>query len=661
MSLKVVSALSSILLIAFLTPALRADELDDLCGTYHRPPVENDWHTGTISRKAGADGKLEWRNKAGVTWTLIPDLKTLVLHTDKTFTYFDDASRRDLAILYRGGKPVGFRMGEESYLREGVKILAQTGYGLHGYVTVGVEPPPKEFANGFGFYSTAFQLLDKPIGDFQAGLAGTWIIPENSDFKKPLCPPGTYARDHWPERGPTYSEVFQTIEGSLGFWGSTQFGSTAPKYRMNGTTDGYSHEISSPGWGFGVVEPASPETLSIAQLSNRLIVPPDGITFDGKTKHELMGIAWMALPLLPAEQDHGISTGDQSWTFFANAANFSGPVAFWIPEAWSRLSRNYKEINGRGLDARPGSIGSVGMEIAGMPCFEARDKKGVLYRRIPRLNFPANQRGQTVLTQDIAAYSKLALFDRVNKFHQNGRLAAGEFDAHGVFFNKLRIDKAAFDQSKDNTPITGIDSFVEEKLFGQSPSLAYGLKWSDAGTPGHFPEYFKEVKGKLTAIPATEVPQELGLAEQEFDPPATPRPYTSPEDAKSVWKAPGPKAGPFEATLSDGSQITYAWYRFIDQPTIVAQQWKPEKRDQLQKLVELMHKEWPIDGKYMAAPSSGSLVKIDPALVVNPPAGLEVGYVPIVTRQAVAGADASGPSKDATKPRRRPRAAKAEQ
>jgi hypothetical protein len=35
----------------------------------------------------------------------------------------------------------------------------------------------------------------------------------------------------------------------------------------------------------------------------------------------------------------------------------------------------------------------------------------------------------------------------------------------------------------------------------------------------------------------------------------------------------------------------------------------------------------------MAPLSSGSLATLDPALLVTPPAGLKVGYVPIVTRQ----------------------------
>ena len=53
----------------------------------------------------------------------------------------------------------------------------------------------------------------------------------------------------------------------------------------------------------------------------------------------------------------------------------------------------------------------------------------------------------------------------------------------------------------------------------------------------------------------------------------------------------------------------------------------------MQSFVEKIHANWPIDRDYMAPPSSGSLATLDPALLVTPPKGLEVGYVPIVTRQ----------------------------
>ena len=108
-------------------------------------------------------------------------------------------------------------------------------------------------------------------------------------------------------------------------------------------------------------------------------------------------------------------------------------------------------------------------------------------------------------------------------------------------------------------------------------------------------------------------------------------PYTSP--ATGAWGRPGPKLGPFTAKLTDGSLVTYSWYRFVDQPSFQQYDWSEEKKAKLQALVEKIHASWPIDRDYMAPPSRGALAALDPALLVTPPKGLEVGYVPIVTRQ----------------------------
>jgi hypothetical protein len=54
----------------------------------------------------------------------------------------------------------------------------------------------------------------------------------------------------------------------------------------------------------------------------------------------------------------------------------------------------------------------------------------------------------------------------------------------------------------------------------------------------------------------------------------------------------------------------------------------------LQAFVKKLHASWPIDRDYMPPPTRGSLVSLDPGLLVTPPEGLEVGYVPIVSRQS---------------------------
>jgi hypothetical protein len=79
--------------------------------------------------------------------------------------------------------------------------------------------------------------------------------------------------------------------------------------------------------------------------------------------------------------------------------------------------------------------------------------------------------------------------------------------------------------------------------------------------------------------------------------------------------------------------VTYCWYRFVDQPSFQQYNWSDGKKAKLQTLIEKIHAYWPIDRDYMAPPSSGTLARLDPALLVAPPKGLEVGYVPIVTRQ----------------------------
>jgi hypothetical protein len=115
---------------------------------------------------------------------------------------------------------------------------------------------------------------------------------------------------------------------------------------------------------------------------------------------------------------------------------------------------------------------------------------------------------------------------------------------------------------------------------------------------------------------------------------ANPQPYVTPEDANGSWRKPGPKAGPFTATLGDGSVVTYSWYRFADQPALLNADMTDAERESLQKRVEMLHKSWTKDRDYLPPPTVGKLAELDAAVLVTPPAGLEIGYVPIVTRQA---------------------------
>jgi hypothetical protein len=506
--------------------------------------------------------------------------------------------------------------------------------GLHGYIKMKVSPPPDGFGYGVSFYAAAWPLLARPLKSFQIGLPGTWIIPDNRDYQQPLCPPGTEARDHWIERAPTfYRDVFQTIEGGMGFWTSNQFHSTTPKFIMNATANCYNYMIETPGFGFGPPSnrvALSSEKMGLVQLSNRLVVPPDAWTFKQGMHGELFGTAWMALPLMdPYAAYHRQPTGDLSWTLFVNAANFKGLVAFWIPDMWSAIANGYPPAAGRTLDVRPGVMAGGAMEVNTVPYFSNRDAHGVLYSRIPQLLFPVSAKNTTVLMQDVMMYSPDALYKSMKTWSDAGGALTGAFDPRGAITPSCANLPLKFDQ--DKVPMTGFQAFVETTMVGQSGSCSFGLKWK--GSPAGFPQYFQQDGNKMVAINASQVPPETALASQNFAPPDPGKPYTSPTEPGTVWTNPGPKSAPITAVLSDGSQITYCWYRFVDQPALQHLHLSEADKSRLQAMAERIQANWPITRNYMAPPSSGALATLDSAIIVTPPRGMEVGYVPILTRQ----------------------------
>lgn len=505
--------------------------------------------------------------------------------------------------------------------------------GLHGYIGFSHEkmPPQSAYDAGMGFYAAVWPLIDQPLADFQIGLPSSWIIPDNSDNKdKPLAPEGTLART-WPERGPTWSSVFQTVEGGLGYWAGNHFRYGPPKFSMNATPQCYDYEVGSPGWSFFYSDEALPDhRLGIAQLSNRLLIPPDALTFQGNPNGEFLGYTWMALPFTdPANDD--TPTGDQSWTCFLSAANFKGPIAYYIPETWSKIGKlfNYPFLHGRGLDARPGIMGGGAMEINTVPRFDAKDKGGTVYSKLPKLQFPVDAEGRAFLVQDVTYYSKAALYSPFKAWREGGVPCSGRFGEKGAWKPKLTTRTTRYDQA--GKPITGVERAFDTRIFDGN---VWGLQWftTNLAPKGSFPQFYRHVADERVAVPAKEVPVETGLHHAEFKLASPGNPYTSP--ATGAWARPGPKRAPFTAKLADGSEVTYAWYRFVDQPSFQQYAWSAEKKAKLQAFVEQLHATWPIDREYMPLPTRGTLVALDPALLVTPPPGLEVGYVPIVVRQA---------------------------
>jgi hypothetical protein len=511
-------------------------------------------------------------------------------------------------------------------------LPAHAQNGLHGYIASYPSQAPSSYGEGFGFYSAIWPLVATPVNHFQIGLPSTWIIPDNTDNTTvPLCPVGTVARDYWPERGPTYSSVFQTVEGGPGYWAGNKFHYGPPKFKMNSTPNCYSQEISTPGWQFFWSDTPLPDNvLGIAQLANCILIPPDGMTFEGNPNGELLGISYLALPLTDSYTDE-YPVGEKSWTLFLNAENFKGPLAYYLPETWAKISKDYPFDYGRGLDARRSITNLSGgtMEINTVPKKSAFDSKRDRYYKIPRLQFPVDSLNRTILAKDVTFYNKEVIYNKVLDWRNGGSIPSGSFPRRGSFKPVMHTNPVNYDQ--DGKTIIGINSLATPAVFGGND---FGLKWKSnvSDGMGYFPEYFKDSANFRVAIPDSLVPVSTGLSEAKFSPPSgNPSPYRA--ELKGAWRYPGPVAGPFYAYLKDKSMVTYFWYRFIDQPVFQQFNWSESKKDSLQGLIEAMHENWSIEQDYMKAPTSGELVEFDYALFVSPPAEFAIGYVPIVVAQ----------------------------
>jgi hypothetical protein len=396
---------------------------------------------------------------------------------------------------------------------------------------------------------------------------------------------------------------------------------------------------------------------AVAQLSPWVLWPPDGLNLKQDTSGELFGYGYLPLPLTaPKKTTAGkdVPTGNQCWTLFLNTGNFKGPVAFFLPYFWSKPTVENPKLAGLFLDARPSEPNNaVQEETQYIPAYIGKDAKGDTYARVARTRFPGTPGGEAPLIHRITAYNRAALWDGVDAWFNGGPPASGAIDPKAAAVHTFESKGGSTWQiyppntARDKKVPVAWNAFASPVALDET---TYGYKWAkDAVTAAGekdgllvtLPEYYrlaKDAKGKerWAAVSPKDVPAETGLAKVEFPRRRGPdrRPYVTPDEADSCWKKPGPAAGPFEAKLGDGSVATYYWYRFADQPALLNADLTADEREALQKRVEMLHKHWTKDREYLPPPTVGKLADLDPAALVTPPKGLEVGYVPIVTKQA---------------------------
>ncbi|NNJ25008.1 hypothetical protein [Alienimonas chondri] len=522
----------------------------------------------------------------------------------------------------------------------------------NGYLLVPNGPVSQEFDAGFSMYVAAWPMLQTyPGQEFQSGLFGTWMHPYHETKSE--------------------EKLYNTIEGGLGWWRDTRFATETPKFITGGVALNFSAWANGPGAGKGRDWDNPRGKYAVVQLSPRVLWPPDGLNLKQGTNGELFGYGWLPLPLIdpqPTTDGAPVPTGGQSWTLFLNTDNLKGPIVFFAPSFWSRPTVERPDLAGMFLDARPSKANrALQMETQFIPAVLATAEDGTRYARVARTLFPANRQGPaeapkgepqegevaSVTVHKVTSYRRAALWDDVERWFDGGAPASGRIDAEQAALHPFpgrggstwRIAERGA-QREDRIRLDW-DAIATPTAFSED---TYGLRWNpeltrqvevDGKACVLLPEYYRlgeDQRGQPLWKPIAEsaVPSSVQFDESKLTTPGADQhgPYITPDDPDSVWNAPGPVAGPFTARPGDGSEVTYSWYRFADQPAVLKAGLSDEERERLQSRVELLHRNWTPDRDYLPPPESGSLAEIDPALIVTPPKGFEIGYVPIVTRQA---------------------------
>lgn len=505
---------------------------------------------------------------------------------------------------------------------------------MAGYLLVPHERVDAQYNAGFSMYVAAWPLLKNYPGQkFQSGLFGTWMFAQYEGGVKP-------------------EKIYSDIEGGLGWWRDTRFATETPKFIMGGVALNFSEWANGPGAGKGRDWTNPKGHYAIAQLSHRVLWPPDGLNLKQGTNGELFGYGYLPLPLTSAKTKTAgkdIPTGNQCWTLFLNTGNFKGPVTFFLPYFWSKPVLDQPDLAGMFLDRRPSDPNkAVQMETQYIPAYIGKDANGNVYARVAPTQFPGSPNADAPLIHRITAYQREALWSSVEAWFKGGKPATGLIDSKASTVHRFLGGGGAtwqiYPEGARRNQRIPIDwrSLAEPIAINDT---TYSYKWNDKFATKQvdrviLPEYYRQEKKKQerphwVPVSASEVPIETGLFAVEFPKRRGEdrRPYVTPEEPDSCWKKPGPVAGPFRSKLGDGSVLTYYWYRFADQPALLNADLSDAEREALQRRVELLHQQWTTDRDYLPPPGVGQLADLDPGVLVTPPKGLEIGFVPIVTRQ----------------------------
>lgn len=335
---------------------------------------------------------------------------------------------------------------------------------MAGYLGIDAEHPPLHYNAGYTVYVAAWPMLSQyPGHQMQTGLFGTWMFGK--------------------QKGDALKGMYSTIEGGVGWWRDTHFPTITPKFLMGGVAPNFNGVANGPSQGGGSwKEPKG--KYGVAQLSNSLLFPLDGLNLKQGTRGELFGYGYLPLPFTTAKTvtaGKNIGTGDQCWTLFLNTENFKGPVCFFTPFFWSREALAHPEYAGLMLDTQPSDpIKSIALECQYIPAALETDAKGEAYARIAPVSFPMNSGKESIVMHRMTCYTRLALWDGVKAWFEGGKPCPGAFNPKGAFVLNFEAHQGSGwgikpeDQVEDKRLGIDWDSFAKVSVSDRS---SYAFKW----------------------------------------------------------------------------------------------------------------------------------------------------------------------------------------
>jgi hypothetical protein len=470
------------------------------------------------------------------------------------------------------------------------------------------------------------------------GTSGQWIVAADKIY----TPSGS-----WP---------WASIEG--GFFVSEKLGGV--RYHVAASSHRYNDHSDTLG-GFGFFERGLPfKYLARVVLSQRLLLPPYGVCFPEADEGGLFGAGWIALPLFDFASA-GVAKDPLTWTFFADASNFSGPVCCYPPQffarrlaAWSavRLAEDNKlpaaygvTDVGAGLGfngPRPGNVSmSVNGEVPNITCvFATSDPDGSMSWKVPEIIVPA---AGSAWLADAAFFTERNYAQVKAQLETRGavRLVAKAASLPTSAEFELGVKRVV------EVGVTEIDSVlrIDARVARDAAGDAYVVAGTDAGkTLGRYYAQTDEIKdqiangtGKIVnrrvCVPTT---APAALVASEYASGSKPAAFSNP--ALEEYVRARSYDGIRTATLEDGTTVRYGLVKFVEQPAIASlavdfpTDFTKAKLDEVQARFELLAAT-DFAGQTRRSVWTQALVRVDPAMLVTPVAG----YVPVAVGSAPAG------------------------